>query len=166
MTRPGIPNLRIRRRNEAYRKVEKPEDVELTRRPKAEKPSEAVKAAVLAALLVGGSISDVAAQYGLTYPTVYAWKKAFDITSPAKRRDRLTDMLIDFVEEELVSLTSISVTTRDEEWVLAQNASDLAQYVAVKEDRLLTLLQAYGRASAGIQEVKGELTDSEVIDSE
>lgn len=166
MARSNIPNLRIRRRNETYRKVEKPEDVELTRRPKAEKPSEAVKAAVLAALLVGGSISDVAAQYGLTYATVYQWKKSFDITSPVKRRDRLTEMLVDFVEEELVSLTSMSVTLRDEDWILSQNASDLAHFFSVRAEKLFTLLQAYGKASTGIQEVRGVIEDSEVIDSE
>lgn len=166
MARPSIPNLRVRRRNETARRVEKPEDVSLTRRPKDEKPSEAVKAAVLAALLVGGSISDVAAQYGLTYHTVWQWKKAFDITSPAKRRDRLTEMLVDFVEEEIGSLTSMSITLRDEEWILSQNASDLAHLFSVRAEKLFTLLQAYGKASAGIQESKGELEDAEVIDSE
>lgn len=166
MAKRNLPDMRVRRRNEAFRMVEKPDDVELTRRPKREKPSEAVKAAVLAALLLGQPMVEVAAQYGLEYHTVANWKCRFDLTSPVNRRDRLTDMLIDFVEQELVSLTSISITTRDEEWLLAQNASDLAHYVSVKEDRLLTLLQAYGKASTAIQEVKGELEDSEVIDSE
>lgn len=160
-------DIRTRRRNENFRMVEKPEDLKLTRRASGDAPAETIKAAVLAALLLGGAVSEVAKLYNLEYATVYRWKRDFDITSPAKRRDRLTEMLVEFVEEELISLSSISITTRNEEWLLLQNASDLAHYVAAKEDRLLALLAAYGKAQQPLepqQPIHAELVDSEMVD--
>lgn len=147
MARRKTPDLRSRRRNETARMVEKPEEAELTRRPNKGKPAEVLKAAALASLILGVSPTQVAHQYGLHPSTVAGWEKKFDITNPIQRQGRLGEMFLAFIEQELVSLTAISIATSDEEWIKDQPAAELATFVSTKADRLMRLLEIMGRAN-------------------
>lgn len=160
MARPKTKDIRVRRRNEAARMVETPEEVALTRRPDGEGPDNAIRAGVLAALLMGKSVSQIAIQYNLPYKTVYYWSQKFDLTNPIQRRDQLSEKMLTLVESEIESLLAISLTTRDEDWILDQTANELAQYIATKQNFLLGVLSAYGR----VTEHRNQLAAAQVVE--
>lgn len=107
--------------------------------------SKTIRAAAQAALLLGTPPAQVALQYGLPQNTVFQWQDTIITAGAIGRRDKLSDQLMIFIEQELKSLMTISIITSNESWVKRQSASELAHYVAVKTDRLLLLLQAFGR---------------------
>lgn len=115
--------------------------------PEGEEREKAVKAAAQAALLLGTPASQVALQYGLPHATVAQWEGVLLTAGAVGRRDRLTDMLLTFIEQELKSLMAISIVTSNESWIKRQNADQLAHYVAVKSDRLMAMLAAFNRAA-------------------
>lgn len=114
--------------------------------PDGEDKDKAIKAAAQAALLLGQSASQVALQYGLHQSVVTRWQDTIITAGAVGRRDRLSDMLMVFIEQELKSLMAISIVTSDEKWIRRQSADQLAHYVAVKSDRLMAMLAAFGRA--------------------
>lgn len=115
--------------------------------------SDGFKSAVQAALLLGVPSEQIAQQYGISVQDVRKWAERFDITSPLKRRDTLSEKLLTFVEQELLALTTISVATMDEVWIKAQSASELALFVGAKQDRLMEILSAYGRTQKSKQDI-------------
>lgn len=118
-----------------------------------EPTSEGFRSAVQAALILGVPPEQIAQQYGLAVQTVRAWAKQFDITSPVRRRDTLSEKLLLFVEQELLALMAISVATMDEDWIKSQTASELALFVGAKQDRLMEILSAYGRTQQSKQDI-------------
>lgn len=148
---------RKRPRPENVRMIKRPTRLQLTRRSEEAAPSEPLKAAVLAALLLGQTPEQVAIRFGLSVSDVRRWGAAYDISNPLKRRDSLSEMLLVFVEQELASLMSISIATSDDEWIKDQNAADLAVLVGAKQDRLMKILEAYGRAQQSRQQIQGEV---------
>lgn len=154
-------DVRSRRRNEAMRMVETPEDLDLVRRPDGEDANGQIKAAVLAALMLGQPVTQVARAYNLPYQNVYAWAKAFDISNPIRRRDQLSESLLIFVQREIQSLMAISLITEKEEWVMDQPAGELAQYVATKTEKLMAILQVFGRAAESRQKLVDENAEIE-----
>lgn len=150
--RPKLPDLRTRKRRETQRIVEKPRDLELTRRPGNGRPADSLKAAAMASLVLGVNPTQVAHQYGLNPATVATWEKNFDITNPLERQGRLGEMFLTFMEQELISLTAISIATSDEDWIQAQTAGDLAVFVSAKTDRIMKLLEILGRSNQARQQ--------------
>lgn len=145
-------------RNTKARIVHRPVDREQVQRENNISPEEGFKAAVQAALLLGVPALQIAQQYGLDVHRVRKWETQFDITGPMKRRDELSEALLIFIKQELLSLTAISVATMDEEWIRAQNASELALFISAKQDRLMTILSAYGKTQDSkrkIEEMSG-----------
>jgi hypothetical protein len=137
---------RIRQPGELSRMVRNPAQVNLNRRANNEGPTETLQAAVLAALVLGMPSAQVALQFGLPPTTVRRWEEAYNISNPLQRRDRLSEMLMIFLEQEIASLMTISIATQNEEWIQEQSATDLAVYIATKQDRLMAILGAYGKA--------------------
>jgi len=137
---------RMRRVQENVRVVKRPASLELTRRVKDSLPSESMKAAVVAALTLGQPAQQIAQRFGLDLEVVRGWEKAYDISNPEKRSASLSEKILTFVEQEISSLMAISMVTSEEEWVRNQNASDLSQFVAVKQDRLMQVLGAFSKA--------------------
>lgn len=131
--------------------------VRVSRPQSDEGPSEPLKAAVLAALLVGQPSHQIAQQFGLPHRTVKKWEEAYSISNPTSRRDRISETLVVFVEQEIASLLSISIATSDEEWIKEQPASEIASLIAVKHDRLYRILEAFGRANSARQPQSEEI---------
>ena len=113
----------------------------------------------MAALLLGQTAQQVAVRFGLPVTDVRRWEAAYDISNPLKRRDSLSEMLLVFVEQELASLMSISISTSDEDWIKDQNAADLAVLIGAKQDRLMKILEAYGRAQTSRTQIQGEVVN-------
>jgi hypothetical protein len=148
-------------RNTKARIVHQPVNRDKVQRENDITPSEGFKAAVQAALLLGVPALQIAQQYGLKVEQVRQWEVQFDITSPMKRRDDLSDALLIFVRQELLSLTAISVATMDEEWIKAQNASELALFISAKQDRLMDIFAAYGKTQESKRKIEEAIADED-----
>jgi hypothetical protein len=116
--------------------------------PDGKEKKERIKAAAQASLLLGQSIGSVAIQYGLDHAQVSDWNVTVATAQAIGRRDRLGDMILVYIEQEFKSLIAISMVTSEESWVRRQDADALAHYIAVKSDRLMLLLQAFGRVES------------------
>jgi hypothetical protein len=152
---------RKRPRPENVRMIRRPVKLHLTRRSDDVAPSEPLKAAVMAALMLGQSAEQVAIRFGLPVTDVRRWEAAYDISNPLKRRDSLSEMLLVFVEQELASLMAISIATSDEDWIKDQNAADIAILHGAKQDRLMKILEAYSRAQTSRQQIQGEVVEDD-----
>jgi hypothetical protein len=136
--------------------IKRPAAVTLNRRSSGDGPSETLQAAVLASLVLGMPAAQVALQFGLPTASVKRWQEAYDISNPVKRRDHLSEMLLIFLEQEIASLMTISIATQDENWIKEQSATDLATFTSMKQDRLMQILQAFGKAQAARQTLEVE----------
>jgi hypothetical protein len=123
----------------------------------------AIIAAAQAALIMGSSINQVAARFGLKAADVSNWKDTIITAGAIGRRDRISDMMVLFLEQEIKSLMTISMVTEDVDWILRQDAASLSAFIAVKTDRLYQALQAFGRTLETRQRYLEQL---EVIDED
>lgn len=125
--------------------------------PEGSDRSKHIVAAAQAAIVLGAPPAQVAHQYGISLPRINLWKNTLITTGAIGKRDRLSDMLLAYIEQEMKSLLAISMITSDEEWVMRQSAAELAQYIAVKSDRLMMLLQAFARSNMSQREYEQQL---------
>lgn len=125
--------------------------------PEGSDKSKLIVAAAQAALILGTPEAQVSLQYGISPSKVRQWKDTLITVGAIGRRDRLSDMLMSFIEQEMKSLMAISIVTSDEDWIMRQNAGELAHFIAAKTDRLLMLLQAFGRVDASRQQYAQQL---------
>lgn len=152
---------RLVRRDEKARMVKRPPQLSLDRRDDDVAPSEALSAAVVAALTLGQSAAVIAQRFGLPVSTVKNWEKAYDISNPIKRRDQLSEMILVFIEQEISALMTISMITQDEEWIKKQKAEELAAFVSAKQDRMMAILAAYSKAQSSKVQIQGEIVDEQ-----
>lgn len=111
--------------------------------------SEQTKAEVMAALLAGQSISQVAAQYKLPKGTVSTWRKAlkagrYGNTTQKADSPPLDELLLGYVSENLVTLREQAKFLRDPDWLRKQPASELAVLHGVLTDKSIRLLEIFG----------------------
>src|SRR6185503_10105962 len=105
------------------------------------KYSAETKAAVVAALLEGQAASKVAAEYKLPEGTVKAWASrtrhgASELRSVApEKRDEIGQLLIDYLHENLKTLTAQVIVFRDPVWLAKQEAADVAVLHGVLTDK-------------------------------
>lgn len=125
--------------------------------PEGSDQSKLIVAAAQAALILGASPGQVAAQYGISAAKVAMWKDTLITVGAIGRRDRISSMLVAMIEQEVKSLMAISIVTSKEEWIERQNAGDLALFYAAKADRLFILLQAFGRVDSSLQQYAKQL---------
>lgn len=113
------------------------------------------KAAALAALLAGQSISQVAAEYKIPDGTLKAWSSRLR-TSPevvavateptGKRSEEIGDLLLQYLRANLTTLAAQQQVFRDPSWLRQQNAADAAVLHGVLTDKAVRLLEALGGA--------------------
>lgn len=125
--------------------------------PEGSDKTKHIVAAAQAAIILGTSPTQVANQFGIKMSRVISWRNTLIVTGAIGKRDRLSDMLFAYIEQEMKSLLAISMITSDEEWVMRQSASDLAHFIAVKADRLLMLIQAFARTNISQREYENQL---------
>lgn len=109
------------------------------------------RAAVMAALLAGQSVSSVAKQYEIPKGTVSRWNKLAQQKRqeaaggpPERTQKSLDELLYGYVEENLVTLRTQARVFRDEQWLKKQNASEVAVLHGVIADKTVRLLEAFG----------------------
>ena len=111
--------------------------------------SDETKAAVMAALLAGQSVSAVARQYSLPKGTVSSWrqqaqKKVQVASDTTQKSTSLDDLLLAYVQENLTTLREQAKFFRDSNWLRRQSASEAAVLHGVIADKTVRLLEAFG----------------------
>src|SRR5690349_5896984 len=109
------------------------------------------RAAVLAALLSGSSITEISRRLKIPDTTIARWRDQAGIGPKApkdpqwigdeKKKD-LGELVGDYLNDILVSLRAQAVHTRDKDWLDRQNAHDLAILHGVLSDKAVRLLGA------------------------
>lgn len=126
---------------------------------KKTKYSPETKAAAMAALLAGQSISQVASEYRIPPGTVKAWsvivrthpavvEVASDATAATtKKAAEIGDLLITYLRANLATLEAQAIVFRDPDWLKKQDAAGVAVLHGVLTDKAVRLLEALGGAA-------------------
>lgn len=119
----------------------------------AQQHSDETKAAVLAALLTGQSVSEVARAYELPEGTVKSWrsraKSQTVATVATPKKENIGEMLIRYLEDNLIALRAQLVVFSDPDWLRKQTAADAAVLHGVMTDKAIRLLEALSKAPEG-----------------
>lgn len=108
--------------------------------------SEEKKAAALAALLQGQSLSAVAREYKIPKGTLAGWKKANIPNDPTQKKD-VGELLLGYLETNLEALKAQAEFFKTEDWLKKQNAADVAVLHGVMTDKAVRLLEAMNARS-------------------
>ena len=111
--------------------------------------SDELKAQALAALLSGQSFSQVASAFRVPIGTLKSWKQrtngdldSLDASGSTTKRERIGELLLDYLEEGLTTLRAQVKVFRDEAWLKQQTASEVAVLHGVLADKQIRLLEA------------------------
>jgi transposase-like protein len=107
--------------------------------------SEETKAAVMAALLTGQSISAVAKEYQIPRGTVAAWSSSRNGTvqqPDADTKKEIGALLIEYLKASLRTLAKQVEFFGDETWLRKQEASQVAVLHGVSADKVIRLLES------------------------
>lgn len=108
--------------------------------------NEHIKAQALAALLAGQAPAQVAATFGIPIGTLRSWKSrqrnggGVAIVATEKR-ERIGELLLEYLVEDLETLKAQQVVFRDVEWLKKQSASEVAVLHGVLIDKAVRLLE-------------------------
>ena len=107
--------------------------------------SEDTKAAVMAAMLAGQSVSEVAKAYGIPRGTVCYWSAQMDRSAyqscPSTKKE-IGDLILAYLKVTLETLAVQQRVFADEKWLRLQPASELAVLHGVSADKAIRLLEA------------------------
>lgn len=115
-----------------------------------------VQAQIIAALLSGQFLTDteVATATGVSKPTVSRIKRQipseFLSQVDHRKKDQISALVIEFLEEALRSQKRIDEVTLSREWLFEQDAASIATFYGVKADKLIRFLEAIERASQAV----------------
>ena len=122
--------------------------------------SEEVRAQVMASLLAGQGVKEVASQYNLDASVVSRWKSTIPEGQlqvvATKKGERIEQLLFEYLTETLVTLKEQSILARERDYVTKQPAGELAVLHGVMADKAVRLLEAAHRATANQQEQPAE----------
>jgi transposase-like protein len=112
----------------------------------AEQYSEQIKAQALAALLAGQSAGEVARAFGIPAGTLKSWKsrqlRGESVATVATDvRERIGQLLLEYLQSTLETLTAQQVVFRDPEWLRKQSAAEVATLHGIAVDKAVRLLE-------------------------
>lgn len=121
--------------------------------------SEEVKAAAMAALLTGQSISQVAKEYKIPRGTVAAWASQTGRQQlvATTKKERIGELLVEYLEASLTTLRKQVEYFSDDKWLYKQTASEAAVLHGVIADKAVRLLEALAGDDA--EEISDEAGD-------
>jgi len=107
--------------------------------------SDETKAQVMAALLAGQSINEVATRYKIPAGTVKSWRRNSREFRPVdtQKGAEIGDLLLEYLRENLITLRAQVEHFRDPKWLSKQDASELAVLHGVVTDKAIRLLEAF-----------------------
>src|ERR1043165_4338797 len=108
------------------------------------KHSDEVRAQVMASLLAGQGVTEVASQYNLDASVVSRWKSAIPSDQlqvvATKKGERIDHLLFEYLTETLVTLKEQTILARERDYVTKQPAGELAVLHGVMADKAVRLL--------------------------
>lgn len=104
--------------------------------------TEETKAAVLAALLEGQSLSQVARDWRLPKSTVARWKAECSGTVGPEKQAEIGELLLGYLRENITTLRAQAEKFRDSQWLDKQPAAEVAVLHGVLADKAVRLLEA------------------------
>ena len=115
--------------------------------------SEQVKAQALAALLAGQTPAQVSAMFGVPVGTLRSWKsrqlRGENVATIAtEKRQRIGELLLEYLEINLETLKIQQIAFRNEEWLSKQSASEVAVLHGVSFDKAVRLLEGLAENEA------------------
>lgn len=121
-------------------------------RPLRAEHSPETRAAVVAALLAGQSVSSVAREYNLPKGTVSAWKNRTETPgvaeSATQKGSQIGDLLVELLETNIRGLINAASVLHNAAWLADQNAAELGTFIGITHDKVIRMLEAMDRASA------------------
>jgi transposase-like protein len=118
--------------------------------------SEETKAAAMAALLAGQSVSSVAREYKIPKGTASNWKRqaqrqveGVHDDGTQNTREEVGTLLLDYLAANLRALKAQTDVFADPSWIRQQEASQMAVLHGVMTDKAVRLLEAMGSAGGG-----------------
>jgi predicted transcriptional regulator len=124
-----------------------------TRRRKSQrgKPhKDETKAQVVAALLLGAGVMEIAQELGIPHSTVSTYKAEIPAAKlddlRRKKGERLDELVYEYMVTSLQSLRKQAEVASDARYIQRQRAPELATLHGVMADKLLRLLEASTRA--------------------
>lgn len=109
------------------------------------------KQAVIAALLAGELVSEVAKRYKLPKQTVSRWRSSLSHIevgqSETKRQSDIATLLLEYLRETISALTERARLSKGAVWFSKQSAADIADLDGTQFDRAIRLLEAIERAN-------------------
>jgi transposase-like protein len=103
-----------------------------------------IKAQVIAALMEGQSIRQVAEQYHIPKSTVAEWKNQ-DVRTDRTQKKEIGELLTDYLRANLEALRSQVEVFSDKDWLKKQDASSVAVLHGVMTDKAIRLLEAMSK---------------------
>lgn len=99
------------------------------------------KASVMAALIAGQSVSSVAREYNIPKGTVSNWKRR-DGAKLGTQKNEMGDLILSYLKTNLAALKAQAEVFSDPEWLMKQEASQLAVLHGVMTDKAIRLLES------------------------
>ncbi|MCU0294335.1 MAG: helix-turn-helix domain-containing protein [Thermoanaerobaculaceae bacterium] len=125
----------------------------------ARRPDE-VKAAVMAALLSGQGVSEVAEAFNIPIPTVKSWiqrdRRKGDASAASVKKPEIGELVMAYLRETLETLRVQQVVFRNEKWLSKQPANELAVLHGVSCDKAIRLLEALQASGLANSEPSGD----------
>lgn len=116
------------------------------------KHGDEIQAQVMASLLAGQGVNEIAEQYNLPESTVREWRSTLTPEQfaeiRAKKGERVESLLFGYLCQVLQTLKAQAEVASEREYILEQPAGELAVLHGVMADKGIRLLEAAERASA------------------
>src|SRR5689334_13430894 len=106
---------------------------------RGKKHSDEVQARVMAALLAGQGVGEIAAEYDIPERTIREWQSAIPADQFAelrrKKGDEIEQLLFDYLTANLKALRAQADVTSEREYIIEQSADSLAVLHGVMADK-------------------------------
>lgn len=124
---------------------------------RGKKHSDEVQAQVMAALLAGQGVGQVAREYNLSKSVVSRLKNSVQMEHlEPKKGDQIEALLFGYLETTLETLRCQAVIVGEREYVIKQPAGELAVLHGVMADKAVRLLEAAERARIQPRQLEAE----------
>src|SRR5689334_5786951 len=108
--------------------------------------SDETRAAVIAALLVGQGVGEVAKAYNIDPSVVSRWKSTIQLDQlqqlATKKEADFDSLIAEYLKETFTTLCVQAQHFRDKDWLKGQDAADLAVLHGVAADKAFHILTA------------------------
>lgn len=107
------------------------------------------RSAVMAALLAGQGVSEVATEFNLDKSTVSRWKASIPRNQlqqvATQKKEQLVDLVEAHLRASLQGAVKVAEQAHDDKWRAQQSAENLAVFYGVLSDKAFRLVEVAGR---------------------